>query len=279
MRLTHKIVAVIGCAALAGAVQAGVKNGHFENRGSGNIYWQTCSVWTPSEVIIPNSGGNPCSYLHIKTPSCGEGRQAWQGNICVIPPGPAAGFATLKFQAKASHPFGITVTFSLGSGGTTTREIPPSSSTAWATHSVSLPVFGPTDAKVLYSVCGAGPGAFLQVDNVSVCFTTTNQTTLGPPTATPCDCSAACSGVPVEVKTGGPTLCIGQDSCVCNTPNAPVDDPPAAPAKSVTDQVIDALAAWGSCDGCPQDVSPMGAADGQVDLNDLIEILSSGQSE
>ena len=59
MRLTHKIVAVIGCAALAGAVQAGVKNGHFENRGSGNIYWQTCSVWTPSEVIIPNSGGTP----------------------------------------------------------------------------------------------------------------------------------------------------------------------------------------------------------------------------
>ena len=277
MRLTHKIVAVIGCAALTTALQAGVKNGHFENRGAGNIYWLTCGSWTPSEVVIPNSGGNPCSYLHIKTPSCGEGRQAFQGNICVRPPGPLAGFATLKFQSKASHSFGITVTFTVGSGGTITREIPVSS--AWATNSVSLPISGPTTAKVLYSVCGAGPGAFLQVDNVSVCFTTSNLTTLGPPTATPCDCAAICAGGIVEVVTGPPSACIGQDTCICNSPNAPVDDPPAEPAKSLADQVIEALAAWGSCDGCPQDVSPTDAPDGKVDVNDLIEILSSGQSD
>src|SRR5262245_54653909 len=190
MKFTHRVVAVIGLLVCAAQVSAGVKNGHFENRGAGNVHWRTCATWA-GDVFIPASGGNPCSYVKIGTPNCGAGREAWQDPICVAPG--VGSWVTLKFQAIATASTGITVTFKLSTGASTTRKIPASSSTLWQTHAVSLPlpIIGPPPtAKVAYTVCGIQ--GTLAVDNVSVCVTQDNQTTLGPPSQTPCNCALAC---------------------------------------------------------------------------------------
>src|SRR5262249_43311176 len=90
------------------------------------------------------------------------------------------GYGTLTFSTRNTVPSGYggaKVSFGLGSGGGSASATIPHQ-TSWTTYKISVAMTASTtNASVTFSLCNS-EDYHLDIDNVSICWTSDNQTTL-----------------------------------------------------------------------------------------------------